>query len=163
MLLHLGISSHGDHSTEICCSHKPCYDDQWLLDGCYFQCSSHTGPHVWCLTKSLRNAFLMLSEIKQNGNWMFSKKTCFAPPLHNRKFCHFHIYSEIYPLRKADQQHCCCTLVFGFKCSTCNYTKKMNSFIPYCSSSTMTTEELIWKTLFSGCFWKDLLRKKFWY
>ena len=27
---------------------------------------SHTGRHVWCLTRSLRNAFLMLSEIKQN-------------------------------------------------------------------------------------------------
>ena len=45
----------------------------------FFKCCSHTGRHVWCLTKSLRNAFLILSEIKQNGNWMFSKKHVLLP------------------------------------------------------------------------------------
>ena len=31
MLFHLGIDGHGDHSTKLFSSHKPCYDSQWTV------------------------------------------------------------------------------------------------------------------------------------
>ena len=38
MLLHLGISDHGDRSAKLFGSHKPCYDGQWPLTCSYFRC-----------------------------------------------------------------------------------------------------------------------------
>ena len=35
LLSHLGIGSHGDHSTKLFGSHKRCCNGQWLLTSCY--------------------------------------------------------------------------------------------------------------------------------
>ena len=38
MLLQLGIGSHGGHLMKLFSSHKRCFDFQWPLTSCYFNC-----------------------------------------------------------------------------------------------------------------------------
>ena len=73
MLLHLGIGSHGDRSTKLFGSHKPCYDSQWLLTSHYFK---------RCPTSISASPLLQkLFKLESNFNrvlyfWMISLEFC---------------------------------------------------------------------------------------
>ena len=85
-MLHLDIGSHGDHSTKLFGGHKHCYDGQWWLISCYFNCCITWIPKISTYTtgyfSTLHFLTLFSSLSRAAHGWGKAKK----PPL--LKICH---------------------------------------------------------------------------
>ena len=93
-------------------------------------------------------------------------------------FCYSHIYFKILPLQKADLQYCRSALAFE-NLEKKTLLKEFNFIVKVSSVGPATilknelfhsllfklfdhiAEELFWKTLFGGCFWKNFTGKTF--